>query len=153
MKARLVVRRGDQLLLEQRCDDNGNPFYRPIGGNVEFGETSRDAVVRELYEEMHMHVQDLTYLGCVEDILESGNGVHHEVCFLYEGSVREKELYERESITVLEDVRRYKAYWKCLSDFQGDEAEKLRPAQLLSLAAQDDSGRKEEDSGRKEEDP
>ncbi|QSO52058.1 NUDIX domain-containing protein [Alicyclobacillus curvatus] len=142
VKARLVVRRGNQLLVESRLDDDGRPFYRPIGGNVEFGETSRDAAAREFYEELQMHVDDLHYLGCLEEMYPSTDGGHHEVCFVYEGTVREQELYDGEAFTVVEDVRRYTATWKNVSDFQGDGAETLRPGNLLSLLSIDDACRK-----------
>lgn len=133
VKARLIVRRGQELLLEQRHDESGRPFYRPLGGNIEFAEPSSGAVMREFSEETHRHVENLKYLGCLEDIRETADGLHHEVIFIYEGTVVEPDIYELDAIVVEEDVRRYTAYWKPIRDFEGEAADELRPANLLTL--------------------
>lgn len=132
-KSRLVLRRNDQILLECRVDEAGLPFFRPIGGNIEFGESSHSAVIREFYEETHMHVHSLVFLGCAEEILSTSEGIYHEICFLYEGVVREDQIYKVESIAIQEDVRRYTAYWKNIGEFTGDKADYLRPTNLLSF--------------------
>jgi ADP-ribose pyrophosphatase YjhB (NUDIX family) len=48
-----VIRRGDALLVTDGRDPvGGGRFHRPLGGGVEFGEASRDTVVREFREEL-----------------------------------------------------------------------------------------------------
>ena len=48
-----AVLRGDDLLVqEDELRSTGETFYRLLGGGVEFGEHSRDAVVREFGEEL-----------------------------------------------------------------------------------------------------
>ena len=41
----------DRLLLFRSADDDGAPFWYPVGGRIENGETLRDAAVREVREE------------------------------------------------------------------------------------------------------
>ena len=44
-----VIRRGrDQILCSEYHRSTGEPFYRPPGGAIEFGESAVDAVQREI---------------------------------------------------------------------------------------------------------
>lgn len=53
----VVYRDGEVLAARHRDPEMSDPFYRPIGGGVEFGEHSREPVVREFAEEL-----DATFL-------------------------------------------------------------------------------------------
>lgn len=129
VKSRLIVRRGDALLLERRADAAGHGFYRPLGGKVELGETSRSAAAREFHEETGLQADDLRYLGCLEDIRIGPEAVQHEICFVYEGTVRDRCLFEADSIALREQDRTYTAFWRTVDDLDLP----LRPADLRSL--------------------
>ncbi|KAA2298336.1 NUDIX domain-containing protein, partial [Clostridioides difficile] len=48
-----VIRRGEELLLEEFFDEDvGITYHRPIGGTVEYGESSKITVIREVKEEI-----------------------------------------------------------------------------------------------------
>ena len=65
--------------------ENPHGYHRLIGGGVEMGETHRDAVIREVREELNASIRDLKYLDVVESIY-SINGRHgHEIVFVYTG--------------------------------------------------------------------
>ena len=59
--------------------------HRLIGGGVELGETHRDAMVREVHEELGAEVRDLTFLSTVENIFRIDGVLGHEIVFLYAG--------------------------------------------------------------------
>ena len=48
----------------------GSAFARPLGGGIDFGETSQDAIVREIREELGAELTDARLLGIVENIFE-----------------------------------------------------------------------------------
>lgn len=60
-------------------------FHRLIGGSVEFGETHREAIEREVQEELAAVIRDLRYLDVVENIFRMNGAVGHEVVFVYTG--------------------------------------------------------------------
>lgn len=71
--------------LNRPTAENPHGHHRPIGGGVELGETHRDAIVREVDEELGATIHDLTYLSAVENIFRINGELGHEVVFLYAG--------------------------------------------------------------------
>ena len=65
--------------------ENPQGFHRLIGGSVELGESHRDAIVREVDEELGATIDGLTYLGAVENIFRIDGILGHEIVFLYSG--------------------------------------------------------------------
>ena len=108
-------------------------FYRPLGGGIEFGEKSEDAVRRELKEELNVEITDLKYLGMLENIYTFNGGSYHEVVMVYDGMLVEPGLYEQELILGKEangdDIR---AMWKGLDEF-GEGKSILYPPGLLEI--------------------
>ena len=96
-----IPRRGDELLVE-RYTTGEEPFYRPIGGGIEFGEHSHEAVVREFREETGYEVEPVELLGVAESIYEFAGTPGHEVSFVYEVEFLADEPYQRERFTVEE---------------------------------------------------
>ncbi len=67
----------------------GQEFNRPLGGTVELGERTVDAVVREIREEIDATFVPAALLGVVENIFELDGQLGHEIDFLYVGSIAE----------------------------------------------------------------
>ena len=65
--------------------ENPDGYHRLIGGSVELGETHRDAIVREVDEELGASIRDLTFLTTVENIFRIDGVLGHEIVFLYTG--------------------------------------------------------------------
>ncbi|WP_148616055.1 NUDIX hydrolase [Nocardioides rubriscoriae] len=71
--------------LNPPTQENPQGYHRLIGGGVELGETSREAVLREVDEELGAAVHDLRLVTTVENIFRFDGALGHEVVFLYSG--------------------------------------------------------------------
>ncbi|QDX41455.1 NUDIX hydrolase [Salarchaeum sp. JOR-1] len=92
-----VLRRGDETLLARHRDpSDGETFYRPVGGGFEFGEHSRDAVVREFAEELGVEFTVERRLGTLERTFGFDGRRGHEIWRLYAGTTVEEWPYERD---------------------------------------------------------
>jgi 8-oxo-dGTP pyrophosphatase MutT (NUDIX family) len=129
-----VFRRGDHILVFEGHDPvKGETFYRPLGGGIEFGEKSEDAVRRELKEELNVDISNLKYLGTLENIFTFNRGSYHEVVLVYDGMLNESGLYDQALLLGKEangdDIR---AMWKSLDEFVTGQSI-LYPHGLLNL--------------------
>ena len=60
---------GDRIFISEGYDPvKQQTFYRAMGGGVDFGETSRDALQREFQEEIQAELTNIRYLGCLENL-------------------------------------------------------------------------------------
>ncbi|MEO6020082.1 MAG: NUDIX domain-containing protein [Knoellia sp.] len=65
--------------------ENPQGFHRLIGGGVVFGETTRDAAVREVREELGADLSKPVLLGVLESKFEVDRVPAHEIAFVYTG--------------------------------------------------------------------
>jgi ADP-ribose pyrophosphatase YjhB (NUDIX family) len=100
-----AVRRDDELLVWEGESPSGEPFYRLLGGGVEFDEHSREAVVREFDEELGVELLDPTAVGTFERVFERDGEPAHEVWRVYEGRIAEDWPYADESFAFVEPER------------------------------------------------
>ncbi|HSK67228.1 MAG TPA: NUDIX domain-containing protein [Anaerolineales bacterium] len=109
-------------------------FYRPLGGGIEFGEYSEQTIHRELKEEIGAEVCELKYLGTVENVYVFNGTPGHEIIQIYDGVLKDAELYELPEIIGREmdiDVT-FRAVWKPIDEF-GAGKSILYPTGLLEL--------------------
>jgi 8-oxo-dGTP pyrophosphatase MutT (NUDIX family) len=128
-----VLQRRDSILVFEAFDSvKGSPFYRPLGGGIEPGETSQQAVTRELREEINAGVTDLKLLGTLENIFTLEGEPRHEIVFVYQGRFADETAYAREEFVVTEDNGEVlRATWRPLSFF--NEYHRLVPERLKEL--------------------
>lgn len=62
---------------------DGSTIHRLLGGHVEFGEYSLEAVVREISEELGVTIVDPGLLAVVENVYDDNKLWGHEVIFVY----------------------------------------------------------------------
>ena len=115
-----IFRNNDHILVFEGHDPvKGETFYRPLGGGIEFGERSEDAVRRELKEELNVEITNLKYIGTLENIFTFNGSSYHEVVLIYDGMLTESGLYEQSLLMGKEangdDIR---AMWKKLDEFE-----------------------------------
>jgi 8-oxo-dGTP pyrophosphatase MutT (NUDIX family) len=108
-----LLRRGEEILVHEAYDSVKQRGYaRPLGGGIDFGETSAAAAVREIKEELGFDIAGVTLLGIVENIFVLEGEPGHEIVFVYDGRFVDESLYERESLEVVEGKRRFQAVWR-----------------------------------------
>ncbi|NJL49424.1 MAG: NUDIX hydrolase [Leptolyngbyaceae cyanobacterium SM2_5_2] len=128
-----LLRQGKRILVHEGYDSvKQEAFARPLGGGIDFGETSRDAVIREIKEELGADITNVNLLGIVESIYRYQGEPGHELVFVYDGQFVDNSLYDRESLDVVEGKRSFKAVWRSLEELRSGPA-KLVPTQLWHL--------------------
>lgn len=113
-----VPRRDDEVLLDRQHDGVADEtFYRPLGGGIEFGELSHEALAREFREELDVELADWTLLDTHENTFEFEGEPGHEIWFLYEVTFVEDWPYERSEIPYEEDDgESFTAVWLPIAD-------------------------------------
>jgi 8-oxo-dGTP pyrophosphatase MutT (NUDIX family) len=129
-----VVCKDDAIFVfEARDNLKSETFYRPLGGEVEFGERSSQTVIREFREEINSDITNLKYLGTLENIFTFEGEPGHEIVFVYQGDFVDPSIYEKATVIGNEDDgEQFKAMWKPLDDFRYGNAP-LYPDGLLEL--------------------
>jgi len=107
-------------------------FYRPLGGEVDPGETTEEAIVREIHEELGQKIVDIRLLGVLENLFVLEGAPGHEIVFVYDGRFADESVYRKTSLTVQEDNGDVlEATWRSLDSF--DNFRRLVPESLRSL--------------------
>ena len=76
-------------------------FYRPLGGGIKFGEHSQEALRREFREELDVELASARYLATTENIFTCNGERGHEIVLLYEATLANQSLYEREAFELV----------------------------------------------------
>jgi ADP-ribose pyrophosphatase YjhB (NUDIX family) len=129
-----VIVRDGRIFAQKGYDAVRNiNFYRPLGGGVEYGEYARDAVVRELKEEINQDITDVQHLATLENIFTYQGQVGHEIVYLYSARFADESAYAVEEIHSYEaDGLPLHAAWVSLAQVERGEA-LLFPPGLLDL--------------------
>ncbi|GLK87840.1 NUDIX hydrolase [Pseudomonas turukhanskensis] len=107
-------------------------FFRPIGGGIEFGERSRDAVVREVEEELGLAIHNVQLIGTLESIFTYAGKPGHEIVQVYDARFDDAAVYEKPWLAGCEsDGAKFRAVWCGSLSFT--EAARLVPEGLLEL--------------------
>jgi 8-oxo-dGTP pyrophosphatase MutT (NUDIX family) len=132
-----VFRNDDKILVREYHDPKTNfTNYRPVGGTIEYGEQSEDAVKREVLEETGIEITEPRLLGVIENIFvpkHTGIGLGHNIEFIYEAEFPDKSLYEKQTIDGIEGNENFKAIWMPIAYFQEPNANPLVPDGLVEL--------------------
>ncbi len=130
-----LFRRGSRILISEAYDAaKGDYFCRPVGGGVEFGEHSREAMLREIREEIGAGVENLELVGVLESIFRYEGEQGHEVVFVYDAEFQDKGMYERSEIQGYESEidARFVARWQSLEELKEKDT-RLVPEGLADL--------------------
>ncbi len=107
-------------------------FYRPLGGGIEFHETSLDALQREFQEEVQGDLINIHYLGCLENIFIYNGKPGHEIIQLYRCDFGDRKFSQLDSLTFFEGKREVTARWVEIDRFTSGEL-MLVPEKILDF--------------------
>jgi ADP-ribose pyrophosphatase YjhB (NUDIX family) len=94
---------GDRVLLARGIDpESGEPFYRPLGGGVEFGEQAAQALRREIAEELGAAIGEPRLLGVLENLFRYAGRPGHEIVFVFDAAFDDPSWYDRQALPVTE---------------------------------------------------
>jgi ADP-ribose pyrophosphatase YjhB (NUDIX family) len=110
-----IIFQGDQVLLIKRGKEPGLGQWSIPGGVVLTGETLKEAVVREVFEETHLEVEVLSLAKVLERIFRDPNGrvAYHYVlvdflCRLVKGALQPDSDAQQACFVPLKDLASYK---------------------------------------------
>ncbi len=128
-----IFRHDDRILVFEGFDAaKGTHYYRPLGGGVEAGEASKEALIREIREEVGAEIKDLRLLGVLESIFTVNERTGHEIVFVYDGRFVDMSIYNQPFVEAIEDNGdKLQATWRTLDSF--DEQHRLVPEALMIL--------------------
>jgi len=114
-----VFRLGNKILVAEGVDpSNSERFYRPLGGEVEFGERAADALRREILEELNLTIEHPTLLGVLENHFTYNGKASHEIVFVFDAGFSDTSVYERDELPIVEAVWSGPATWKDLAELR-----------------------------------
>ncbi len=107
-----VFRNDGRILVAPGYDDVADEhFFRPLGGQIESGESPEETVVRELREETGLAVADVVRLGVLDNEFEYRGEPHREVVYVLDGRFVDPSVYKRNAIAIDEPVWVGPAQW------------------------------------------
>ena len=126
-----IIKNQDKILVYERKDEiSKKKFFRLIGGCIEFGEPSKEALIREFQEELSLDIINIQLLGIFESIFKFNNKQMHEIVYLYNSLFKAKEIYSKKSIIGYEGERKFDGIWVPRVDFI-NKKEIIYPEEIL----------------------
>ena len=128
-----VFHHNGKILVNQFRDPvSQQTCFRPIGGGIEFGETSAAAIVREVQEELGLSMTDVRLLGTLESLFVYNGKPGHEIVQVYDATFVDRGVYAHPQIEGHEsNGAPFTARWHASSSFS--EQAPLVPKGLSDL--------------------
>lgn len=127
-----VVQVGDKILIDN-CDNA--PFWGYPGGHVELGESTREAVVREVKEEIGVDAEIIKNLASIQLFFTREDGKpFHEIGFYYlmKANIEPKNLTIEENDK--EKLRKHQFRWVTKEELKNLD---VRPTELKKVILND----------------
>ncbi len=110
-------------------------FCRPLGGGIEFGEGSWQALQREMLEELGVSVRPIRNLGTLESIFVFDGRPGHEIAVVWQAEFEDIVHYQHEKLVYHEGGTQSEAVWVDPARLQA-EGIPLYPCGLTELIQQ-----------------
>lgn len=119
----------DEFLVQRLDIAENEPFSRPIGGGVQRGETTAEALEREFREELDVAVEAGEICGTIENVFYWDGERESEIIVLREAAFTDPNLYERDHFDGIDagGAVEYDASWRSLAELRADD-DPLYPA-------------------------
>ena len=132
-RAGLLITKNNKVLVECNPDYD---FVTIPGGRVKTKESSIDALIRELEEEMHITIskEEVKFKSVIENFFELDNKDYHELFFLYKLNVEEKDDRFKEDMINYDSE---KSYYKWVDKDKLDEVN-LLPKPIRNISTNDE---------------
>lgn len=132
-KAMVLLSWEDKILVFEGYDKIKDVFYyRPLGGEIEFGEYAHQAVKREIMEEIGLNIYDIRYLFTLESIYVCDGIPGHEIDLVFDAKLENPSLYGKEFDAVENDGKVFHCTWMSLEEIN-DFGRSLYPDGLSEL--------------------
>ena len=112
----VLIRDGKLLVMRGYDSKKDNYFYRCLGGGIEFGEKSDEALKREFMEELSINIKVKDFLGVDENVFTYNGKMGHEMVFFYSIDIADDD-YKPEYV-MDENGKSNKAMWVDIEDFK-----------------------------------
>ena len=115
-----IAKKDNKLLVSEGYDKVKKQFfYRCLGGGIEFGETSEDALKREFKEELGIDIEIEEYCGIAENIFTFQGKKAHEIVLLYNVKIKDEDYQEK--YRMIDDDGEGEAIWVNVDDFKNNQ--------------------------------
>jgi 8-oxo-dGTP diphosphatase len=89
IRVALIIKTNKGIIFEKHKDD----YYFLVGGRIKAGESSEDALRREVFEELGIEINNFTLKSVIENFFVFDSRNVHEICFVYQTEdILEKDL-------------------------------------------------------------
>lgn len=117
VKVMCLVTDGKRVLVGKGHDSlKKEDFYRVLGGSLNFGETVKDGMLREIKEELDCKVEDMKLVDVIENIFVYEGKKGHEITFLFRGYLHDQRLCAQKMVHIIEDSYEFDAEWVPVND-------------------------------------
>lgn len=105
-------------------------FYRPLGGGIEFSESGRVALAREIQEELGLDSEVSGLVASFENIFTFEGIRGHEIIMLFHAKLMDSSAYDYDELDIYESgMSIAKAVWRSVAEIKSEDA-KIYPVGL-----------------------
>lgn len=77
---RVVIQQNGKILV---CRNKEKNYYFFPGGHIKFGESAKEALERELKEELYISIKTISFIGAIENVFKEEGKRHHELNLVF----------------------------------------------------------------------
>ena len=99
----------DGKVLVHKCCETGH--YALPGGRVQAREDSLTALKREVSEELDLEIENISFIGAVENFFTVPEAKFHEYMWMIKGDFKDKSVYDKDVIIGHEQERELVFEW------------------------------------------
>lgn len=114
-----IIKNEDKILVMDGYDSKKDQsFFRLLGGGIEFGERGEEALKREFQEELSAELENIKAVATLENIFTFDGKSGHEIALIFEADLKNKGLYQKDSLEIADSNGRHRASWQKIEDFK-----------------------------------